>query len=425
MASNRDYDSIGEYDPATESELRKLRRREKMAEMLAAQSIEPLQAQSTGRFTSAISPWQGIGKMAQAYASNRSDKRNDEKYSEIVNALAEQQNTVTDALTRGLSAKQYVNPDTGTPQVRGVNGNMVPTEPAGGIEGGLAAMQGLPPSKYANEIRQTLALKLAEQDAEKQMAAYKSTLPEYGKNKPFPDDVQKQMIDIAAAKQQDRAPYFTPVYTPNGPYTFNNRAGNMYPTPMQGGQQAPATPVAQPGLPGAGVAPAPAGPLLPAQYDPKLQGEIAGAKKGAESQAVREFNMSGIEEVIDAARATLTGVNKPTGSGIGTVADYGAAQLGITLKGGPEADQLRAIGGALITKMPRMEGPQGVLDVELYKEEAGKVGDSTIPIDRRLKALEAVEALWRKYGGANKDMPGNETGAALPASRSRIIKVEP
>ena len=178
MASNRDYGSIGEYDPATESELRKLRRREKMAEMLAAQSIEPLQAQSTGRFTSAISPWQGIGKMAQAFAANRADSRNDAKYSEIVNALAEQQNTASNALVKGMSAKQYVNPDTGTPEVRGVrgvNGNMVLTEPAGGIEGGLAAMQGLPPSKYANEIRQTLALKLAEQDAEKQMAAYKAT----------------------------------------------------------------------------------------------------------------------------------------------------------------------------------------------------------------------------------------------------------
>ena len=456
MASNRDYDSIGDYDPATESELRKLRRREKMAEMLAAQSLDPLQSQSAGRFVVPVSPWQGVAKLAQAYASNRSDKRNDAKYSEIVNALAEQQNIASNALIKGMSAKQYINPDTGTPEVRGVNGNMVPTEPAGGIEGGLAAMQGLPPSKYANEIRQTLALKLAEQDAEKQMAAYKSTLPEYGKNKPFPEDVQKQMIDIAAAKQQDRAPYFTPVYTPNGPYTFNNRAGDMYPTPMKGGQQAPAMPVAKPGMtpPGAGVAPpaqAPAGRFLRTQDDPGLQGQIAGAKKAAETTVDKELvgapkamsalttferKVQNVTGAIDKAEKLVGPLSTGYGAVLADLPNTDARALRNyldTIKANLGFDELQAMrdssptGGALgqITDFENglLQATQAALDPMQTDQLADNL---KIIKDLYPQVLEERKAAYaRTFGGSNIDAPGNKTGLTPPASRSRIINVEP
>jgi len=55
-----------------------------------------------------------------------------------------------------------------------------------------------------------------------------------------------------------------------------------------------------------------------------------------------------------------------------------------------------------------MEGPQSNYDVQLYQDAAGKIGDSTIPISRRLAALETVRGLNEKYKYLNLD--GTDTG---------------
>ena len=149
-----------------------------------------------------------------------------------------------------------------------------------------------------------------------------------------------------------------------------------------------------PGAPLAGVAATPTAP-------PNLGlGQSPGEKKEqeikAEFGAKRENTMGGIGEIINKAREYLTG-GVATQSGVGTALDYAAGIVGVAPEGAKEADALRALGGALISKMPRMEGPQSDFDVKNYEKMAGRVGDSTLPVERRLEALKIVEEIWKKY----------------------------
>lgn len=114
----------------------------------------------------------------------------------------------------------------------------------------------------------------------------------------------------------------------------------------------------------------------------------------------RSFNMQGLGATIQEADDLLTGKSGkdlPTGSTIGNMVDTAAGVFGASPAGAKEAETLKAIGGALVSKMPRMEGPQSDKDVALYKEMAGRIADATVPRDRRLAALEKVKELWGKY----------------------------
>lgn len=162
----------------------------------------------------------------------------------------------------------------------------------------------------------------------------------------------------------------------------------------------------------------------------KLQNEIAvnNAKLAGELQTKRDFNMQDTGAVIDEARAILTAGNKPPGkgesaakptaSGVGTALDWAGSMIGVAPKGAAQADKLRAIAGVLTAKVPRMEGPQSDRDVALYKESAGRIGDSTLPIERRLAALATVEQLFRKY---DKTSPQPQAPQAQPTNQRRVV----
>ncbi len=164
------------------------------------------------------------------------------------------------------------------------------------------------------------------------------------------------------------------------------------------------------------------------QDDPELQGDITGSKETgklesqlklkpkvdaaietAKSVAARQHSMSGIGGLISEADNILAN-ESPTGSGVGAAADYLGGIVGVSPEGATQSAQLKAIGGALVSKMPRMEGPQSDRDVVIYKEMAGKVGDPTIPIDQRRAALDTVKEIWGKYDHLNEgDSPDVST----------------
>jgi hypothetical protein len=77
--------------------------------------------------------------------------------------------------------------------------------------------------------------------------------------------------------------------------------------------------------------------------------------------------------------------------------DMAGRLIGYAPPGAREAAQLEAVGGALVAKMPRMEGPQSDFDVQNYRAMAGQVGDKTLPIATRKAALDEVKRLWAKY----------------------------
>lgn len=131
----------------------------------------------------------------------------------------------------------------------------------------------------------------------------------------------------------------------------------------------------------------------------------------------RQFGMSGLNDALDQAESLLSGTSGkplPTNSTIGTLYDTAAGMVGASPEGAAEAQTLKAIGGALTSKMPRMEGPQSDKDTQLYKEMAAVVGDSTVPRTRRLAALAEVRRLWGKYETGQQGAPSKPTAPSAP-----------
>lgn len=171
-----------------------------------------------------------------------------------------------------------------------------------------------------------------------------------------------------------------------------------------------------------GIISAPPTPVIPAKYDPKLQGDLAGATNTATMETKRDYNMKGIGEVITEAENILSGKGAdgtsaplPTGSGVGTAVDYAGSLVGANPSGSVQAQQLKALSGALTAKMPRMEGPQSDKDVQMYKEMAALIGDSTVPVARRNSALATVKKLWGKYEKKGVQAPPANNGWSIRA----------
>ncbi len=146
-----------------------------------------------------------------------------------------------------------------------------------------------------------------------------------------------------------------------------------------------------------------------------LQGEIAKgnlAIRTAEAEAKAEERNKPVTEakeslkLINQAEALL---DKATGSLTGTAVDVVAGALGKSTEGAQASSKLKAIQGALVAKMPKMSGPQSDKDVLLYREMAGQVGDSTLPVETRKAALETIREIQERYAkvpeGSSKPAP--------------------
>jgi hypothetical protein len=130
--------------------------------------------------------------------------------------------------------------------------------------------------------------------------------------------------------------------------------------------------------------------------------------KSKEIDLKKSKNLENLPTLVSRAKSILTGesVDKtgkltkttlPTQSVAGSIIDTVGGVVGIAPEGAAEADRLKVISGALVLAMPRMEGAQSDADTKLYREMAGKVGDETIPIKRRLAALDEVQEIYSKY----------------------------
>lgn len=134
----------------------------------------------------------------------------------------------------------------------------------------------------------------------------------------------------------------------------------------------------------------------------------AGAKDANEALAL-----------IDQAKKVIP---QATGSGVGAGVDWMGRQIGISTKGDLATGQLQALEGALVAKMPKMSGPQSDKDVALYKQMAGVIGDPTIPVERKLAALQTVEEIQRRYAGA--PIPMMPKPGAMGSGTFKILSVE-
>jgi hypothetical protein len=136
-----------------------------------------------------------------------------------------------------------------------------------------------------------------------------------------------------------------------------------------------------------------------------IQNAAALEQEGALAVAPRSRDAQATLSLLDMAEPLL---DVATGSGLGALRDQAGALVGMSSEPAEAAAQLKAIGGLLVSKMPRMQGPQSNLDVQLYREMAGQIGDPTVPNEVRKAAMETIRQLNEKYAN------GGESGVALP-----------
>lgn len=390
MANDFDIDSL---DPETLAELRRLSRREQMANELYGRSNQPLQGQMVGGIYVKPSPLQGIANLAGAYMSGRERNAIDEGYKALGEKSAANKTAAWQRMSEALTGKPE---EQLPPNVFG------PPRPA--VEGSMErAFQVGMESPYTRESAKAIALEMMKQKMKgiepytlgpgqvrfgpdgRQMAAVPNkpdnqptSIDEYNfaKGQGYTGSFQDWMKDKAQVTRINVAPPVTPVtiQDPNDPNSTIIIDGRTKQVLGKG---------------------------------PKLT-------ESGKLENKRQFNMQGLGQTIQEAEDLLTGASGkalPTGSSLGAAVDWAGGLVGMNPEGATEAQTLKAIGGALTSKMPRMEGPQSDKDTQLYREMAAVVGDSTVPRERRLAALGKVKELWGKYEKQQHTKPAPAGGA--------------
>lgn len=199
---------------------------------------------------------------------------------------------------------------------------------------------------------------------------------------------------------------------------FDPRTGQPRPVSMQElfGGQAPAA--ATPGQ-----SPA-ASPQVPAPASTPFAGMSPGEKSRQEAQAKADVEFRMAPEIAAAttraqdqakiegergkkaaSAGTVLGmldladplIDAATGSLVGAGRDALAQAFGAAPEGAQAIAQLRVLQAALMTNMPRMEGPQSDADVKLYREAAGQIGDPTVPGQIKKAAVRTIRQLQQQY----------------------------
>lgn len=126
---------------------------------------------------------------------------------------------------------------------------------------------------------------------------------------------------------------------------------------------------------------------------------IEGAKKPPDA-AQKIADAKDVLDLLEQARPLIAA---STGSYTGAGLDALAQGVGLSTPGAQAAAQLKALEGALVSKMPKMSGPQSDKDVLLYRQMAGQIGDPTVPPETKLAAMETIREINRRSAGLPPD----------------------
>lgn len=166
----------------------------------------------------------------------------------------------------------------------------------------------------------------------------------------------------------------------------------MPPQQVSAPQAAPVAPQ-QPRAPAVRPAAGQAAPAAPNDgLTPKARFEIA-----AENAKLNNSNARDATSILNLSKGAEDLLDKAHGSGVGNA--IGGAQnfLGINSEKNQADAQLTALSGALVSKQPKMSGPQSDKDVLLYKQMAGDIGNASLPASVRKAALKQVREIAETY----------------------------
>jgi hypothetical protein len=151
-------------------------------------------------------------------------------------------------------------------------------------------------------------------------------------------------------------------------------------------------------------------------------GRQIGAAPPKDGQASQAGKVKDAEEALALISDAEKVIDGATGSYGGVAMDAIAQTFGKTTPGAAKAAQLKAIEGMLVSKMPKMSGPQSDKDVMLYRQMAASIGDPTIPVDQKKAALKTVKEIQMRYAGQSNGATGSFAApAATPAPGKSIV----
>ncbi|WP_315132783.1 hypothetical protein [Achromobacter marplatensis] len=205
----------------------------------------------------------------------------------------------------------------------------------------------------------------------------------------------RQMMTPAQLADLERGTYSAPVQTDQG-FAQIDRSGNV---------RIPTGPNGQ--------------PLMPITLDAEGQARVKratseaqergkGAGELANSQQKKVVDAGSAIDLLDAAEALLPA---STGSAAGRMIDDLAGAAGVATEGAKAIAALQTVAGQLVSRMPRMEGPQSDKDVQLYKQMAGDLANPSIPVETRQAALAQIRRLNEKYAPAGRQGSQDAAGA--------------
>lgn len=435
-------------DPEIAAKLLGVKGKRAIAQALLDQSMQGLKSQPTpaGGFAVPISPLEGITQMAKAYMGR---KKLDSLDSEQVGLATENQRRVADAM-QGYEKTRSGAPEAPPMVANDDEGNRMPNVAATAGNPRAAIVQAL-----SNPMTAGNPLVKADMGA-MEKASQPYILPAGAQrfsadNKPLaaagfkPERAKAPMNDFQIAQLKEMIMKGADIGMDVSSLQAELQSALAGRAALNGPPQMPTPAPAGPaGIPPAVLAAAQTGkPFVATQapgQEPQFQTppasglaprdqrhiQVTQAEKDIDTKTkqkdrenIREFGMQGLGDTIAQAEKLLD--SKPTGSGVGTVYDSVASIFGKTPAGANEAQALKAVGGALVSKMPRMQGPQSDKDVMLYTQMAAQVGDSTVPAERRKAALQEVKRLWSKYEGGTP-APATPEAPTTPPTVADLLK---
>jgi hypothetical protein len=157
-----------------------------------------------------------------------------------------------------------------------------------------------------------------------------------------------------------------------------------------------------------------AGPGIPLQSPAQAAADQKLALGRADQVLTREGKArNAAENLTNADRAIELLGQGPTGSGIGAALDKGAAIFGKATEGSLVSRQLDIVSANMVKNVPRFEGPQSNVDVDGYKDAAGRVADRTLPVAQRIAAAKEVRRYEMKALAQNGGDPARAGIAPL------------
>jgi hypothetical protein len=156
-------------------------------------------------------------------------------------------------------------------------------------------------------------------------------------------------------------------------------------------------------------------PKNPAQkiLVPKSQA-AAQAASGTPLVAEIDKKVAQGQSMIELAQRAQAILPSATSGAISNLATMATDAAGIPTNKSAADGQLKVISAQLVSNVPRMEGPQSDADVKLYRQAAADVANGNIPYQTRIKSLNAIIDLNKKYAQGGAQPPAGAVRRITP-----------